>query len=621
MGGNDLGTDTGSTAINLGLKVAENILQALLKLLDKIWQTWKEAPNRKLQKAKISEYSDTQKKLKVLKSMNGIKGEIEWNKLKKLSDAKDVKIVATGIRFNSEEDIKRFAELAKRSGIVWTGVNDASKNLGEQTTHIHCLSSDVATIKDICNLIADENRVKAIESKIEEIKDKDTLTDVDKANIENLEKTKKAIIDKYTGQFNEQSFKDIIEDTLSEKNINKTLDNENSHSENKTLEDESVSYQTIAQEDTEKESTLARAFDMDTSRTFDRGRMYVIADASEPNRFIVCNSDKDTFHDKEYTKTKYEVHSPDGKVNTFDDGRFEGREKDHWYNLKKEMQEVGGFEYKATLLKFDNYQDFQKWQARTIRENIAEKTKRDLTTQYDTHIETNLSEIKKLGFEVREDGELYSTKYDRKASDLIADKRLLSTDDPKIKLEMLNITEATVLKRQLDTLKELKGLEEKIGITNAELITADSEEARKEAEAKLKPLEEKKEALTNSAIKDDDTRSRLNGLENEAREAMRQREKTGQAYEQSDKDWDEKEFANDDKTYGKEEPTGKGKDGIERGQDGVEQELEEENTQTMSEYEQEISEEKHKDVDTKSMDGKNNGKEEKSKPKSHDRAD
>lgn len=635
MSGQDLGTDTGSTAINLGLKIGENILQALMKLLEKIWQTWKDAPKRKLEKAQISEYKESQDKAKALKKLEGIEGEIAYDKLKKISNAIKKPIVATGVRFSDSEDLNRFAELAKRSGLVWTGLLDPSMNVGQQVTHIQCLSTYVEKVKQICDLISDEKRVSAIDKKIAEIMEnsKGELSDIDKANIENLESTKQKIIDKYTGQFNERAYADVINNALNPNEEEKSEEKDNSHGEEKEnnsatekgTTEEKIKYQTVSMEDSDKESTLAKALDMDTSRAFDVGRTMVIVDSTEPNRYVVCASEKSEFHGKEYTKTDYEVHNPNGKVFKCNDERFEGRPKDYWSITKKNMLAQGGFAYNATLLKFGNMQDFLKWQARTTRENEAEQTKRDLTKNYEEHIAKNKAEIDKLGFEVREDGELYHKKYNQKAVDMVGDKRMANSTDPIIKLQMLNTTEAIVLNKQLQTLEQLKKIEEELAVAKVEQITAETPEEKKLADEKLAKIESEKSSLVEMAKSDDNTRSKLNALENEAREEIRKQQRVNEMGDE--KDWDEEQFKKDDQMYGEQEPNGRGQDGVSRGEDGVEKRDTEEDRgdegSTMSDWENDINEEKKKDASEKGgeeHDKGNKGRD--SKPKSHDdRAD
>lgn len=107
----------------------------------------------------------------------------------------------------------------------------------------------------------------------------------------------------------------------------------------------------------EKFSSLDRALDRKTDNTTG-DKYFVVADAKDPSKYIICKSEKDTFNGKEYLRTQYELHSGD-KIKKYDDGRFEGRARSYWFEMKKLMMASGAFS--GSYLRFHNYESFVKW--------------------------------------------------------------------------------------------------------------------------------------------------------------------------------------------------------------------------------------------------------------------
>ena len=107
----------------------------------------------------------------------------------------------------------------------------------------------------------------------------------------------------------------------------------------------------------EKFSSLDKALDRRTDNTTGN-KYFVVADAKDPSKYIICKSEKDTFNGKEYLRTQYELHSGD-EIKKYDDGRFEGRARSYWFEMKKLMMASGAFS--GSYLRFHNYESFVKW--------------------------------------------------------------------------------------------------------------------------------------------------------------------------------------------------------------------------------------------------------------------
>ena len=113
---------------------------------------------------------------------------------------------------------------------------------------------------------------------------------------------------------------------------------------------------------------MDRALDRQTNNTTG-DKFFVVADAKDPSKYIICKSEKDTFDGKEYLRTQYELHSGDS-IKKYDDRRFEGRARSYWYEMKKLMMKSGGFS--GSYLRFHSYESFVKWS-----ENVKDEMEKD----------------------------------------------------------------------------------------------------------------------------------------------------------------------------------------------------------------------------------------------------
>jgi hypothetical protein len=106
-------------------------------------------------------------------------------------------------------------------------------------------------------------------------------------------------------------------------------------------------------------SSFGKSLDRFTDGALKAKRPVVVVDAEDPAKRIELSAVTDVFNGKSYLKTTYEIYQGDDLVGTFDDGRFDGRSKDFWTNLKEKMQETGGFS--DTMLRFFSEDHYEAW--------------------------------------------------------------------------------------------------------------------------------------------------------------------------------------------------------------------------------------------------------------------
>ena len=524
----DLGNEAAGAVVSTIPKTAEITMQ----IIEKIFAMHREKSRKQIDKITLNNLLTEKEKIEQIKKIDGMQGCIEFEKLKKYAEAKGTYCTSTGVRFSDSESIQRFAELAKRNGIKWTSVTIDSNELGGCTTHIFSLPQDLEQIKRITKIVDDECRVRSLDSKIVELKLKGI--DENSTFIQEIKKAKYEIVSYYTGQFNSEVYSEVIDKVLQNEMIDKNITVDNIRNDN------NMKAQVIKREDTDIDDTLSKALNRDTGRTFDHGRTIIIADASEPERYVVATSEQDTFHEKKYTKSTYEVHNPNGNVTTYNDARFEGRPLNYWPKTKKKMLKDGEFREDATLLKFDNENEFLKWKERTNRENIAENTKRTFEGDFKNKIRENEVALNKLGYEIR-NGDLYSTRYDKKVDDLFKEAKIERKDGPN-RLSTLNMVEAVSIYNQTQELQKLVKVDEEYSVAKAGALL---QNGNKEEVERL--ASERQQLIERVGIMEANRRT-LNGLENQAREDIRREARVNGLPEELI-DWDEVTFQKDDQKY------------------------------------------------------------------------
>lgn len=271
----DFGTELGQS----GLSLAEKFIDALLQLVNKVFEN------------------------------AGKSGYINHQLLEKAGAA--LTVVEISLR---EEDFKELVSRCEREGVLITGVEDIRTrgDSGVKSMIVECRRDDLPRLACLVDLINDEKRIAAISQEIAAIQSKGgQLTKEDVLAISGLEKQTERIRYAYGRGLNEEQARGV--------------------------------YESAAGGQVRSGVTFETAMDRWTGGRMDTGMKCYLVDARNPDNYIVCNSQKDVFHSTEYIKTSYQVYNDTKLVYSTDDRRFEGRQKDYWGTEKAAMRDAGNF--------------------------------------------------------------------------------------------------------------------------------------------------------------------------------------------------------------------------------------------------------------------------------------
>ncbi|MGC2873997.1 DUF3801 domain-containing protein [Ihubacter sp. mB4P-1] len=96
----------------------------------------------------------------------------------------------------------------------------------------------------------------------------------------------------------------------------------------------SVSFAEAAEKLKERGQNTEAAFNRNTDRDFARDTPYVLCDRLQPANFVLVQPETAEFRGQSYTKSTYIAYSAGVQAGIFDDGRFEGREKNYWIKTR-----------------------------------------------------------------------------------------------------------------------------------------------------------------------------------------------------------------------------------------------------------------------------------------------
>ena len=80
-----------------------------------------------------------------------------------------------------------------------------------------------------------------------------------------------------------------------------------------------------------------------TDKDFSSATPYCVCCRKNPENYILIHPELSLYNNEEYTKSTYTVFRGEEKVGEFTDGRFDGKEKGYWTELKQTMKEAGNF--------------------------------------------------------------------------------------------------------------------------------------------------------------------------------------------------------------------------------------------------------------------------------------
>ncbi|MGC2873587.1 DUF3801 domain-containing protein [Ihubacter sp. mB4P-1] len=88
-----------------------------------------------------------------------------------------------------------------------------------------------------------------------------------------------------------------------------------------------------------KGQSIEEAFNRHTDKDYARDMPYVLCDRENPKNYVLVHPAKAVFEGQEYTKSTYQVYRNGEPVAIYDDGRFEGRPGNFWFNIRQKIVE------------------------------------------------------------------------------------------------------------------------------------------------------------------------------------------------------------------------------------------------------------------------------------------
>lgn len=462
----DLGNDAGTVALNLGGKIAEKIFEAIAKLIAEIGRIWREHPQRKMLKMQLAEAKTRDEKLKIIKGMNGIDGYVKYKRLEKYSNAINSPLVPKSVSFPNKDYRDMFIDLCNRNHLPWTATSKEEYTGENLDFTVFVCEKDLKKLERTIEEARDLMQIDINEKKIAEImgdKNYADLDEVQKMNVDLLNANIAELQAKWLDEFNAEEYSKALDDVMF------------SHGENVgydyMAEQVSFDYEDFDNQTFGKNDAFSACLDAETGKEIDKDRFSVVAFDKDPNAYIICHGEKNP-NTKSPQKiiTTYEVHSADGRVKTFTDDKSK---ISSWNNVKEQMRAFGGFGNKGDnvhFYRFKNEQEFSKWRelanAQMKNENIYKREDNELTSA----IEERTKELSDKGFEIREDGEVYSVADDKKASELYLDykaqEKVLSRADMKLALQCAEqksmCSEAVLIGKEIKNYEELKVVAEEL---------------------------------------------------------------------------------------------------------------------------------------------------------------
>lgn len=472
----DFGSDAGQSALSLGTKA----LEAILRLFEKLFEAWRRNPERQLAKFQLKEAKSEMERQKILDRLQGKTGFVSYQDLKRSGE----ELSPIGI-FMTKTEMKDFSALCKREGVQFSGMTDhTDKNSeGVKTYEIICKKKDLEKVLGIVDRLNDEKMIVGIDNRIAELQAKgDTMTEQDKVDIAALQEQKSAIQRSYCERLNAEMSNSVIERAVT-----------------------GESHETL---------TLDEALNRLTGRQIDKDVVCIVADANDPSKYIKCHGYQDTYNDKPYIKTEYEVYRGTEQVLKTHDGRFDGRPKHYWNEQKAAIQQAGDFS--GTFFKFYSVVEYQKWAEATRNQNTQELSSmvKEGERDYSGIIKELEEQLDKNGAKMQ-DG-------------IVVDKE---TGEPLALVEGMSeeqraiVAESMVIGKQINNYTELTNLDMELTVAEADVLTADNDtEEKRLAEEKMSEVKERHDTALETEQKLITERKEINAVqaEQEVRNAPEQ---------------------------------------------------------------------------------------------------
>lgn len=328
----DFGTDTG----NASVIVMSKVMEAMMRLMEKVYQTWKETPDRKLKSQQIK---DLKSKRNIEKAREKLDGKAGYIRLQLLKKAK-VPLKSFSIDV-STKDMAAFSDLCRREDVLFSGIVHKGTDTEKRQYKLICKEEDLGKIEQIVKRLNYEKQIEAIEKRIAEIRSKSELSEQDQIDINYLESEQEKIKKHICEEMNRLAKEELVEKAFSGEMDNSAV---------------------------KKQMTFDEALNNFTGRRLDKDMYTIVADVSDPDKIVRCHYYESEFKGKNYIKTDYEVYVNNQKVYSCNDGKYENRPWNYWTDIKESMKEAGHFSDK--LLKFYRQEDYENW-AQKVREKTS----------------------------------------------------------------------------------------------------------------------------------------------------------------------------------------------------------------------------------------------------------
>ena len=462
----DLGTESGQATLNITSKAVGKSIEGICRLLLKLLTYISKRDEREKLKQELALLKSKAERQAALDEVAGKIGEIEFVKMKKSG----LPFVNMQTNF-SEEDMKRFSELASRHGLNFSGINIGSKEHPEKQLVVFV--KDLQIVNQIVEQMRKEKMIDECQNRIDAIINErggvENLTEQDKIDIEALQKEQ----DKIRGEMMEE-----INQATKNSSINAVLD-ENGNFKVFTMEEA-----------------------INRNDGYKAERDFIIADAENPNNFIKVHSFGDEWvrggKAIPYTHSIYEVYKSGECVKEFDDKRYVGRPKGTWQDMREEMKSL--MENPTKIYEFRDIESYKIWMQETIRQNETKLT--------NNTIESLSKELQSKGFEFDSttgkvqlaNDVLY--KNDKETikipkGTIVSEEFVKELQSEKVSkaypMEVkLNLSEAFIVGERIHLMNELGDLKIELGNAKAELIMAETDNEKTVADGRIKDVENKR---------------------------------------------------------------------------------------------------------------------------------
>lgn len=425
----DLGSDSGQSTLTLSAKVVE----LLLALMDKVYEAWKNRGQGQLTKEQIAvakeqlaDLKDNAERKRILEDLNGKIGFVKYQDLKKSG----VPLETVPVDF-TENEMRKFAEISKRNGILYSGVTDnVEKADGTKCYELLFKERDLERVKETIDQVQHEIFMENLDTKISALEAKGDLTDQEKVDLIYLRAQREEMQRESCSDLNSRVTDDVIDQAVN-------------GGERERL-------------------TLDEALNRFTGRGIDKDVVTIVADANDPDKYIKCHGYQDTYNGKPYIKTDYEVYRGEDMVLATHDGRFDGRPENYWNDQKAEIQNAG--EFSDTFFKFYSEDEYKAWAQEVRQQNEQELSSmmKDGEKDYSSIITDLEQELDSKGGKMQ-DG-------------VVVDKQTgepITLTDGMSEVERANVAEMTVIGKQINNYTELQDLDAELAVARTTVQLAD----------------------------------------------------------------------------------------------------------------------------------------------------